>query len=277
MRFWIVKGKPSLNDLSTMLEPGIVEPWVTRKPPREWAAGDGIFFWKSAPALCILGLGRITAVHAPDENGASWFDLLYLTAPLEAPLTIHELRADPVVSGASFLKAGAAGTVFPLSDAQAERLVDLVLDRHPALRSFTWDATVRPKANDDPPRALSVRQPWADLIMRGDKTIEVRSIRTNIRDRVHVYASLGGVDVDERVRVTREYGLDIDSLPRGVLVGTVEIVGCRPLTVRDSRAAAFPVSRADTTNFAWLLGSPRRAAKLVKPAKHPQPVFFKPF
>jgi hypothetical protein len=177
---------------------------------------------------------------------------------------------------ASFLKAGAAGTVFPTTAAQARRLLRLLGKDNPRLRGFAWDTGAAPPAAGEPTRALSVRQPWAELILRGEKTIEVRSIRVNLRERVHVYASMGGVAAEEQAHVRREHGLDIESLPRGVLVGSVEIVGCRPLTVRDSRAAGFPVDR-DTKDFAWLLESPRRAGKLVKPAKHPQPVFFRPF
>jgi hypothetical protein len=35
-------------------------------------------------------------------------------------------------------------------------------------------------------RALSVRQPYAEMIMRGEKTVEYRSKPTNIRERVYV-------------------------------------------------------------------------------------------
>jgi predicted RNA-binding protein with PUA-like domain len=259
-----------------MLVPGTLEPWVTRKPPRDWSEGDGVFFWKSAPALRLVGLGRIESVHPRNEIGESWFDLRYLTAPLDAPLTIDELRADPVVGDASFLKAGAAGTVFPLTGAQARHLLRRLAAVNPSLRGFAWDdaGPIAPPAA--PTRALSLRPPWAELVLRGEKTIEARSLRTNIRERVHIYASLGDVDVEDQTRVRRKYGLDLASLPRGVLVGTVVVVGCRPLTVRDSRAAAFPVS-PDTELFAWLLESPERADRLVKPKRHPQPVWFTPF
>jgi hypothetical protein len=37
-------------------------------------------------------------------------------------------------------------------------------------------------------RALSIRQPFAELIMRGKKDIEYRSRQTHIRERVFVYA-----------------------------------------------------------------------------------------
>lgn len=40
-----------------------------------------------------------------------------------------------------------------------------------------------------PNRALSVRQPLAEQIMRGTKKIEYRNIHTNIRGRVYIYAS----------------------------------------------------------------------------------------
>jgi ASCH domain len=125
-------------------------------------------------------------------------------------------------------------------------------------------------------RALSVRQPWAELIMRGIKRVEVRSARTHIRGRIHIYASLGRLHAADEVRLRDEYGLDIEALPRGVLVGTVEIVGCRPLTTSDSQAAAFPVPPGSTA-FAWLLSQPQRASSLRKPTKHPQPTFFTPF
>ncbi len=40
-------------------------------------------------------------------------------------------------------------------------------------------------------RALSVRQPHAEAIMRGVKPLEFRSGPTNLRERIHIYASLG--------------------------------------------------------------------------------------
>jgi len=125
-------------------------------------------------------------------------------------------------------------------------------------------------------RALSVRQPWAELIILGHKTIEVRSRRTNIRERVHLYAGKNRIEADEEARIAAEFGIDVDGLPRGKLVGTVEIVGCRPLDVDDSLAACFKIDQADGF-FAWLLLRPERAQNLQAPKKHPQPVFFNPF
>jgi hypothetical protein len=46
-------------------------------------------------------------------------------------------------------------------------------------------------------KALSIRQPWAELILRGDKTVEYRSQPTKIRGRIYIYAAQGKSDADE--------------------------------------------------------------------------------
>ena len=125
-------------------------------------------------------------------------------------------------------------------------------------------------------RALSIRQPWAELILLGRKIIEVRSRRTNLRERVFIYAGFHRIEPAEEARIAQEYGIDVDGLPRGVLVGTVEIVGCMPLQQDDGRAACFPITETHGF-FAWLLARPQRAEDLVKPKNQPQPMFFNPF
>lgn len=110
-------------------------------------------------------------------------------------------------------------------------------------------------------RALSIRQPWAELILRGIKKAEYRTRRTHIRERVYVYASCKRVFPDDERQVEEEHGIDVDALPRGVLVGTVEIVDCEDLG----------------GEFAWHLARPERAKTLQKPKRQPQPGFFNPF
>jgi hypothetical protein len=125
-------------------------------------------------------------------------------------------------------------------------------------------------------RGLSVRQPWAELILLGHKTIEVRSRRTNLRERVYIYAGLNRIEPPEEARIAAQFGIDVDGLPRGVLVGTVAIVGCLPLKQDDSQAACFEIAEIDGY-YGWLLARPQRAEDLVKPKNQPQPMFFNPF
>ena len=74
-----------------------------------------------------------------------------------------------------------------------------------------------------PKRALSVKQPFAEQILRGSKTIEYRNRPTHIRERVYIYASLGPRPAEDFAHMNLKPG----DLPTGMLVGTVEIVGCR--------------------------------------------------
>jgi hypothetical protein len=109
-------------------------------------------------------------------------------------------------------------------------------------------------------RALSIRQPHAEAIMRGIKQIEYRSCPTNIRGRVLIYAALGRFTAIQESRMMADYGIrDVvcDDLPRGVLVGTVELFGC--------------------VGGEWHLRKPEPAKRLRKPKNHPQPGWFNPF
>ena len=100
-------------------------------------------------------------------------------------------------------------------------------------------------------RALSIRQPWAEMIMKGQKTTEYRSINTNIRGRVYIYASLklDGYANPDRYNVV------------GKIIGSVEIVD----------------SKWRNGQYHWKLRNPRRLSKPFAPKRHPQPVFFNPF
>lgn len=112
----------------------------------------------------------------------------------------------------------------------------------------------------EPKRALSIRQPHAEAIMRGVKKTEYRSAATRIRGRILIYASLGRYAEEDEAEMMADYGIDdvaCDDLPRGVIIGSVELYDC---------------DEGD-----WHVRAPLRAKSLRKPKKHPQPVWFNPF
>lgn len=82
--------------------------------------------------------------------------------------------------------------------------------------------------------ALSIRQPWAWLIVNGIKTVENRTWNTELRGRfmVHVSKTIDMRD-DELARQQMEAARSLikipplGDLPRGGLVGTAELVGVR--------------------------------------------------
>jgi len=67
-------------------------------------------------------------------------------------------------------------------------------------------------------KAISIRQPWAELILQGRKSIELRTWETKIRGRIAIHA---GKKVKQAA--CEQYGLDPAILPRGALVGYVDI------------------------------------------------------
>lgn len=83
-------------------------------------------------------------------------------------------------------------------------------------------------------KALSIRQPWAWLIVNGHKDIENREWPTRIRGRVLVHAGKGMTRAEyEGCLDTIDYvgRRDIQlpafgALERGGIVGEVDIVGC---------------------------------------------------
>jgi hypothetical protein len=102
-------------------------------------------------------------------------------------------------------------------------------------------------------KVLTVRQPWASLIVAGIKDVENRSWRTKYRGRLGIHA---GNRVDQDALDACGHPLDGD-LPRGVLIGSVELVDC----MKTSRSKwAVP------GEWHWVLADAR---KLVRPRPMP--------
>jgi hypothetical protein len=149
--------------------------------------------------------------------------------------------------------------------------------------------------------ALSIRQPFAELILRGIKTVEYRTRQTRIiGERFHIYAA--GKKWTGATRPVPTWSRDLSTatqpapwmvelanalrlfpheLPTGVIVGSAVIERCEE--VRDQKSEISNVSgltsdvRPRTPLFKWHLLDVERAKTFRKPKNHPQPVWFKPF
>lgn len=91
-------------------------------------------------------------------------------------------------------------------------------------------------------KALSIRQPWAELILARRKDVENRSWKTNLRGSLLIHAS----KTIERAAM-EEY--EYDELPTGVLLGVVEVVDCT-----QKRTSEWHNRGA----WGWYLDKPRR-------------------
>jgi ASCH domain len=94
-------------------------------------------------------------------------------------------------------------------------------------------------------RTLTIRQPWAEYIIAGEKDVENRTWTSSHRGLLGVHAGRNGADL-------REMDLDPADFVLGALVGVVELVDI----VRD-----HPSQWAEDDCWHWLVTRPRRLAE----------------
>ena len=86
-------------------------------------------------------------------------------------------------------------------------------------------------------KVLSVKQPWANLIAEGKKTIEVRSWRTQYRGQLLIASSKSP-----------------NIPPAGFVLAVVDLVDCRPMTRADEKLARC---NCHPGHYAWVLANVR--------------------
>lgn len=107
--------------------------------------------------------------------------------------------------------------------------------------------------------ALSIKQPWAWLIVNGIKTVENRKWYTEHRGGLLIHASKNQADLERDLATVQEkYGVRVprEELVFGQVIGMVNLIGC----------TKEPEEKTDRhwhieNNFAWILREPR----LIKP------------
>lgn len=87
-------------------------------------------------------------------------------------------------------------------------------------------------------KALSLKQPWANMVASGEKTIETRRWQTHYRGDILIVSS-------KLPRIE----------PAGYALAIVRLVNCRPMTLEHEAAACCPIYPG---GYAWLLSDIRR-------------------
>ena len=112
-------------------------------------------------------------------------------------------------------------------------------------------------------KALTVKQPWADLLTRvvfrdesgeyhADKTIEVRTRNINYRGELLIWSSAKPVDPWGRH-------------PAGVTCGFVELYDTKPVedfTPEDWAATCIPEDQRPKKGWGWMMRNPRRVVEM---------------
>mgnify|MGYP000006092803 FL=1 len=105
-------------------------------------------------------------------------------------------------------------------------------------------------------KAITIKQPWASLIVHGIKDIENRSWQTNFRGRVLIHSSVKGdiskfgcLQPNQRLKVlnTPMSRIGFNDLPFGSIIGSVEIVDC---------VQNYASVWADKGAYNWVLANP---------------------
>jgi hypothetical protein len=129
----------------------------------------------------------------------------------------------------------------------------------------------------DPERiALGIQQPWGELILRGIKTLEIRTQSTQVRGRIYLYASKQASTLPAALAAAREHRLEVEALPRGLLIGSVEIVESRRAQSHDAAAACVPTELL-ADRHAWRFAAPERFPEPLPVRFLPYGVWFYPF
>jgi len=102
-------------------------------------------------------------------------------------------------------------------------------------------------------RALSIAQPFYEQVFRGEKKIEYRGFKTNVRGLVYLYATK-----KPRMDCFDGCGFSVNDVSLGKIVGTVELTDCT----------------GSEGNYQWHLEKPKRFKSPIEAARHPQPSFF---
>ena len=206
MKFWILKGhkkswyspkKPPSDEQffeSNFFTDGHIEDWHTDKPiPKGFAEGDGAFIWLSAPKRKVIAIGEIGGI-GQREVKTTRFDVINIGTYFKNQIGIDLLRTIPVFESASFLKPGAAGTIFPLTDEQAAELVRLIEVANlsiglPWFKNSSDVATAAPELTSQARRNTKRREALAlkaiDPILReGSLPREVKQFHNELQNKL---------------------------------------------------------------------------------------------
>lgn len=124
--------------------------------------------------------------------------------------------------------------------------------------------------------ALGVQQPWAELILRGVKTLEIRRSHTRRTEVIYIYASQKFSRFPAARRALKRHQIERDQLIYGRILGTVEIVDSRPATKDDAEAACVP-AKLLAGCYAWELANPVRFERPLEVRYLPYGIWFYPF
>ena len=109
-------------------------------------------------------------------------------------------------------------------------------------------------------KALSLKQPWAELVVEGRKKIELRKWNTKFRGKFLIHASKNP-DIDAMKR----FGFSKESLPLGFIVGEAELINVKHYSSEEEfeKDKELHLATSDWGNYGFVLSDVSRLDKLI--------------
>ncbi|MBS3141287.1 ASCH domain-containing protein [Candidatus Woesearchaeota archaeon] len=109
-------------------------------------------------------------------------------------------------------------------------------------------------------KSLSIKQPWAELIMQGKKSIELRKWKTSFKGEFYVHAS-GNQDEEQMKR------FNLKDLPRQAIIGKITLVEVKKYEneqefLKDKNK--HQAEKMEFGSYGFILENPVRLEKPIK-------------
>jgi len=111
-------------------------------------------------------------------------------------------------------------------------------------------------------KALSIKQPWAQLIADRIKTVEIRTWRTNYRGQLAIAVSNTREQYTRWPKIARKlYQGPISKMPLGCVIAVADLVDCRVFEPWDEVRAVY---NPPTFCYSWKLENVRKLSNPVR-------------
>jgi predicted RNA-binding protein with PUA-like domain len=132
---WLVKSEPSAYSFDQLVADGQtawtgVRNYTARNNLRAMKKGDTVLFYHSNEGKAVVGLARVSRESYQDPTTEEDWSAVDVEAvrPLPRPVTLTELKADPVGSKMALVRLGRL-SVTPVTPPELDRILDLAKRR----------------------------------------------------------------------------------------------------------------------------------------------------
>jgi predicted transcriptional regulator len=116
-------------------------------------------------------------------------------------------------------------------------------------------------------KCLSLKQPYAELLVSGKKTIELRKWNTSFRGKFLIHASK---NIDKET--SQSLGIDYHTLTRGAIIGTAILYGVKQYKSKteleiDKNKHCVDIKKFGFRKYGFMIKNAQRLSSITYPGK----------